>query len=237
MSKSIQCLLCCLLGAGFVALAESASAAAGSLDPTFGQRGVTISTAGGIPYSIKLQPDGKILILANTGAGSQVLRYTFTGTLDTTFGSKGIATLPKDFNTFASMALQSNGQIVVAGGVSAPSNNAAAFGLERLNPNGAPDTTFGSNDLAVASLGFPGTEAVLLIQPNGAILLGAQLEPTGRRQPFHTALARFDATGALDTTFGSGGTVSVPAVGGCSALALLSTGEILVVNGTGIAQF
>jgi len=69
----------------------------------------------------------------------------------------------------------------------------------------------------------------------GEILLGAQLEPTGRRQPFHTALVRFDSTGALDTTFGNGGTVSVPAVGGCSALAVLSTGEILVVNANDIA--
>jgi uncharacterized delta-60 repeat protein len=135
------------------------------------------------------------------------------------------------------MALQTNGQIVVAGEVTAPSNGAAAFGLERLNINGTADTSFGSGGLAIASMGFPGTEAVLLIQSNGDILLGAQLEPIGRGQPFHTALARFNSTGALDPTFGSNGTVSVPAVGGCSALAVLSTGEILVVNANEIAQF
>ncbi|MBV8774513.1 MAG: hypothetical protein JO166_19585, partial [Deltaproteobacteria bacterium] len=69
------------------------------------------------------------------------------------------------------------------------------------------------------------------------ILLGSQLEPTGRGQPFHTALARFTSAGELDPTFGNGGTVSVTAVGGCTALALLNTGEVLVVNAHQIAQF
>jgi uncharacterized delta-60 repeat protein len=136
------------------------------------------------------------------------------------------------------MALQSNnGQIVVTGEVTDPSNGAAAFGLQRLNANGTADMSFGNNGLAIADIGFPGTQAVLLILPNSDILLGAQLEPVGRGQPFHTALARFLPNGALDTTFGSSGTVSVAAVGGCSALAVLSTGEILVVNASAIAQF
>lgn len=177
-------------------------------------------------------------MLVITGVGTaQVLRYTTSGVLDTTFGQNGIANLPTNISTFGSMVLQGNGQILFAGEVTAPSSGAAAFGVERLNPNGTADQTFGSGDLAVASLGFPGTEAVLLVQPDGRILLGGQLEPVGRGQPFQTALARFNANGGLDNTFGSNGTVVLPVVGGCSALALLSTGEILVVNGKLIAQF
>jgi len=242
MSKFIRSLLPGLLFFGLIISVKSAGAAAGSLDPTFGRGGVTatnfVKLSYVIPYSVKLQPDGKILVLVETGAGkAEILRYTSTGTLDVTFGHKGIAQLPTNFTIFGSMVLQSNGQIVMAGEVADPNTGAAAFGLERVNPNGTVDTTFGTNDLAVASMGFPGTEAVLVMQPNGNILLGAQLEPIGRGLPFHTALARFSSTGTLDTTFGSGGTVSVPAVGGCSALAVLSTGEILVVNGNAIAQF
>jgi len=41
----------------------------------------------------------------------------------------------------------------------------------------------------------------------------------------------------LDTTFGKGGTVNVAGVGGCTALALLSSGEIQVVNAQATAQF
>jgi uncharacterized delta-60 repeat protein len=242
MSKFARSVLPGLLVFSLIVGVKSAWAAAGSLDLTFGQGGVTVTSFANlnyvIPYAVKLQNDGKILVLVVTGdSTAKVLRYTSTGALDATFGGNGVATLPTAISTFGSMALQTNGQIVVAGEVTAPSNGAAAFGLERLNINGTADTSFGSGGLAMASMGFPGTEAVLLIQSNGDILLGAQLEPIGRGQPFHTALARFNSTGALDPTFGSNGTVSVPAVGGCSALAVLSTGEILVVNANEIAQF
>ncbi len=225
-----------------------AYAAAGSLDTTFGKGGVTVTTltpAGGnnsaIPYSVKLQTDGKILVLVNINNGTSfttnVLRYTTSGLLDTTFGAGGIATLPTTLTTFETMALQTTGEIVVAGEATDPATGAAAFVVERLNANGSADTSFGKGGLAIASLGFPGTESVVLIQPNSDILLCGQLEPVGRRQPFHTALARFTSTGALDPTFGSGGTVNVTAAGGCSAMALLSSGEIQIVNGQATAQF
>jgi uncharacterized delta-60 repeat protein len=249
MKKFTRSVLPGLLIFGLVSSVESAWAAAGSLDPTFGQSGVTVTNFASqnsvIPYSIKLQTDGKILVLVVAGGETaEVLRYTSAGALDTTFGSNGIAKLPTPANTFGSMALQSNGQIVVAGEITDPSSGAAAFGVQRLNANGTPDRSFGSNGLGVASMGFPGTEAVLVIQPqsNGYILLGGQLEPTGRRQPFQVALARFLSTGALDLAFGSNGTAAVPEIGGCTALALLSdgkgsTGDILVVDGNNIAQF
>jgi uncharacterized delta-60 repeat protein len=78
--------------------------------------------------------------------------------------------------------------------------------------------------------------AVAVEPTSGDIIACTQLEPTGRRQPFHTALARFLSTGAVDTTFGSDGVVNVAGVGGCAAVAVLSTGEILVENGPS-AQF
>ena len=242
MKKFTRSVLPGLLAFSLIVGANSAWAAAGSLDPTFGRGGVTATNFASqnsvIPYSIKLQTDGKILVLVVAGGeAAEVLRYTSAGALDPSFGSNGIATLPTPASTFGSMALQSNGQIVVVGDITDPSSGAAAFGVQRLNTNGTVDTNFGRGGLGVASIGFPGTQAVLLIQPNGDILLGAQLEPTGRGQPFHTALARFGPSGALDPAFGSNGTVSVPAVGGCTALALLSDGQILVVNANEIAQF
>lgn len=243
MKKFTRSVLPGLLIFGLAISVESAWAAAGGLDQTFGRGGVTItnfaSQSDVIPYSIKLQTDGKILVLVVAGGETaEVLRYTSSGTLDPIFGSNGIVTLPTPTKTFGSMALQPNGQIVVVGEVTDPSSGAAAFGLQRLNPSGAVDTSFGHAGLAIASMGFPGTQAVLVIQPTtGDILLGAQLEPTGRGQPFRTALARFLPTGALDPAFGTSGTVAVPAVGGCTALALLSDGQIVVVDANDIAQF
>jgi uncharacterized delta-60 repeat protein len=242
MKKFTRWLLPGLLFFDALVGAKSALATAGNLDPTFGNGGVIVtrsSTGFTVAYALKLQSDGKILVLAQAGdLTTEVLRYTSAGMLDKSFGSNGVAALPTAFSPlFGNMTIQANGQIVVAGEVSASVTDAAAFGVERLNADGTADTAFGSDGLAIASIGFPGTQAVLLIQPDGDLLLGAQLEPLGRHQPFRTALARFTSAGDLDTTFGNQGTVSVPAVGGCSALALLSSDEILVVNAQDIAQF
>jgi uncharacterized delta-60 repeat protein len=71
-----------------------------------------------------------------------------------------------------------------------------------------------------------------MVEPaSGDIVACTQLEPTGRKQPFDTALARFTSTGAVDTTFGTDGVVNVAGVGGCAAVAALSNGDIVVENG------
>ena len=74
----------------------------------------------------------------------------------------------------------------------------------------------------------PGEGTAVLVEINGDIVVGTQLFPTSRRQPTQTALARFTSTGALDNSFGSHGTIYTNGPG-CSALAELSTGELLVV--------
>lgn len=222
---------------------QFAHAAAGNLDTSFGKGGVTVTTLttpggsnGVLPFSVQLQSDGKILVLADVlngaSASTDVLRYTSTGVLDTTFGNGGIAVLPMTLAE-SSMAIQPNGQIVVAG------NNVSAFTAERLNTNGTIDASFGSNGVASASLNgrFPGTQLVVMIETSGNILVVGQLEPTGRREPFQTFLARFTSAGALDNSFGANGSTLATAVGGCTALAELSNGNILVVNRQEIAQF
>lgn len=235
MRKFPRSILPGLLVLGLIIGVKSAAcAAAGSLDPTFGNGGVTVtSVAGtnGIVNSVLLQSDGEILVYVG---GEAVLRYTITGALDTSFGSNGIAVLSTPVG--GSLALQRNGQIVI-GGVITQSTGGAALGVERLNTNGTQDTSFGSGGLAMVSLlgRAPLEGTAVLVQPNGGILVGAQLDPTGRRQPVQTALARFSSQGSLDTTFGNQG-LSITNATGCTALALLSNNNILVVNAQGIAQ-
>ena len=246
-------LLFSLLVSGLAVGLETAQAAntAGTLDMTFGMNGVAVTTltnvsegsSGIFPYSVELQSDGKILVLVDVegtnSAGvfftTDVLRYTSAGALDTSFGNKGIVVLPTTVMAMASMAVQSNGQIVVAG---LSGFDGATIEVQRLNTNGTIDKTFGTDGLAVANANRgTGPQLVVLIESNGDILTVAQLEPTGRRQPFQTFLARFTSNGELDTTFGTQGTTIATAVGGCTALAELSTGEILVVNTPAVAQF
>jgi uncharacterized delta-60 repeat protein len=234
------------VSAGFLSAsilaAGSAFGQAGALDSTFGNGGVTVmsfaSSGFVIPDSIQLQSDGKIVVLVQAGnLNNEVLRFTATGALDTSFGSHGVAVLSPAVG--GSMMLQSNGQIVIAGVVANPSTGGNALGVERLNADGTRDTLFGAGGLATASLGTraTGVGEVVLVQPNGDILVGAQLEPIGRRQPFQTILARFNSSGALDTTFGNEGIAIATGSAGCTALALLSDGDYLVVNAQAVARF
>ena len=240
-----------LIFSAWILQAGPAFGQAGTLDTTFGNGGVTVTTLttasasnSAIPYAIALQTatglptTGDILVLAivtTTGAGAstttEVLGYTPAGALDSKFGSEGIARLPAVLGPPA-MAVQSNGQIVVVG-----ADNSSVLAAERLNANGTVDTTFGNAGLASTDLNCCGTEMAVAVEPDsGDIIACTQLEPTGRRQPFHTALARFLSTGDVDPTFGTDGVVNVAGVGGCAAVAVLSTGEILIENGPS-AQF
>ena len=242
---------------GLAVAANSASAAgntAGTLDPAFGHGGVTItsfttatsSSTGVNPYSIALQSNGDILVLANVTitdvnigviTTTDMLRYTSKGELDKSFGSRGIAALPTSIGESDVLALQPNGQILVAGQLTSGAD-AGDFAVERLNSNGSADTSFGSDGLAIGpALDSAPFGLVLLAETNGDILLGAGLFPTGRRQPSTTELVRFTSAGELDATFGTAGAANVIGPGGCTALAELSTGEIRVVNVNSIAQF
>ena len=241
MKRTALPIVACVLCMGMVLVSQAAYAAAGGIDKTFGQNGVSVtSVAGteGVVNSVLLQSDGKILVFAG---GNTVLRFTTSGSLDANFGSGGMRTLSTSVG--GSLALQPDGQIVI-GGVVTPSTGGAELGVERLNPNGSDDSSFGSNGVAVVSLGTraPNVGTATLVYPangpNGSdILVCTTLISAGRRQPYQTALARFTSSGALDTTFGSQGLSIQTGVNGCTALALLSTGDILVVNTIAVAQF
>jgi uncharacterized delta-60 repeat protein len=225
---------------------------AGALDPTFGSGGTVVTTLvpsgsdsnSAVPTAIQLQSNGDILVLvgvtitgANASSNTQVLRYTPAGILDSSFGDNGIAMLPTSF-TGSAMAIDTSNRIVIAGDMVSTSDLAAA----RLTANGALDTTFGSEGIAATSQNCCDAAGALVIEPaavgadaNDIVFCGG-LFPTGRRQPSTTLLARWTSSGELDPTFGSGGIVHVTGPGGCTAVAVLATGELLDANGT-TAQF
>ena len=152
MRKRDCLLFISLLLAGLLIALAPAYGAAGALDTkNFGVSGVAVTpgvaNTDGIVNSIELQSDGRILVFVG---GTEVLRYTTSGALDGSFGSKGFAVPPTPVG--GSLALQSNGQIVI-GGVVTPSTGGAELGVERLNSNGTADTSFGSGGLAMVSLG------------------------------------------------------------------------------------
>jgi uncharacterized delta-60 repeat protein len=207
---------------------NAAHAAAGSLDPTFGNGGIVITpSGGGVVEDAVLQADGKIVVQGSFG----VARFLSDGAVDTSFGTGGFAQAPASAN-FGAVALQSDGKILVAG--VGNSLTGMGFAVTRLNTNGSLDTTFGGSGTVIANLGSPNIGEAILQQPDGKILLGGTLI---ERIHYHTVLIRYNLDGSLDQTFGSGGIVNVLAVNGVTQLALDIAGDIFVNNSFLIAEF
>jgi len=214
--------------------------AEGRLDPTFGQEGIAPLVAPG--NAIALQPNGQIIAVTNgnPGAGTipsdgGMVRYNANGSVDLTFGTLGRTA---SIVGTSAAALQGNRQIVAVGPIISKSFVATSaivtdFGVVRYNPNGSLDTFFGLHGAALTGFGSATPFAVptsLAIEKNGDIIVAGQ---AAQSLPSSFALARYTPTGALDTTFGSGGTV-VTAFGGnvaaITAVALDSEGRLVAVG-------
>lgn len=185
----------------------------GSLDITFGNGG-KVQTAAGVGFgngsSVVIQSDGKIVVAGQKFNGSNwdfaLVRYNSNGTLDDTFGSGGQVTTPNSSGDLGfSVAIQTNGKIVLAGYTANNSN----FTLIRYNIDGSLDNTFGSGGIVITSIvSWSNYEISVSIQTDGKILVaGSSLQncPTSCNSDF--TLFRFDSTGTLDNTFGNGGIV------------------------------
>lgn len=197
----------------------------GTLDNTFGTGGkvVTPIEPGGEGNSVAIQSDGKILLGGYSGWFISLVRYNSDGSLDTTFGTGGKVITDIDgyySETCKSVAIQSDGKILLGGYGQHNNNDNPYFILVRYNTNGTLDTSFGTDGKVIGRIGYGRS---LLIQDDGKILLGGGSN-------FTFALIRYNADGILDSTFGVGGEV-ITAVGsssGGNSLAIQSDGKIVL---------
>ena len=100
-----------------------------------------------------LQSDGKDVVVGTLLSGSDLLtdfadvtRLNADGTVDTTFGTNGVVTLPgQSKDEGQAVAIQSNGDIVAAN-LFTPGTGTGLqeVGVYRLNADGTPDTSFGT---------------------------------------------------------------------------------------------
>jgi uncharacterized delta-60 repeat protein len=214
-----------------------AQAQAGSLDTTFGNNGEVISSFSSPIFvaDAVLQGTNILVAMSNNQSNFAVVRYLTNGALDTTFGTGGVAqTSIGTSNMVQSMGLQSNGQIVVAGVVD------SQFAVVRFNSDGSLDKKFGgngrSNGQATAKVTGLLTGDVVVIQPNGSILVAGSANQSCRRCSPQLALARFTSSGSLDTSFGNQGTAQVISSLNPTLLALNTSNDILVVGLDGSIQ-
>ena len=211
---------------------------AGTLDPTFGTGGTVTTSFGGVsvtPLTAIEQSNGNIAVVTGLGNGVPgdedfaLVLYTSNGTL---IGTTRAAFFDNGINSPIAAAVQSNGNIVVAGTASG-TNQPNVFAIARFTPSGQLDATFGNGGLVTTDISgtLPGLTAVI-VQSNGQIVVGGASGTGGRHQAPNTVLVRYNSNGSLDTTFGMGGIVQeVTAVGAPLALAQLSNGNYLAVTG------
>ncbi len=156
------------------------------------------------------------------------------GDLDTTFGSGGIVTTristgPGE-NAATGVAIQSDGKIVAVG--YAPSTT-YDFVVVRYTTSGTLDATFASGGIVTTSIGTGNDYARgVVIQPDGKIVVAGSAYG-GSNLDF--AVVRYTISGALDSTFGSGGIVTTP-VGldndYANSVAIQPDGKIVVTGST-----
>lgn len=185
----------------------------GSLDNTFGSSGIvttsfTTASTDDMAYAVAIQPDGKIVVGGHSHQSSgkffALARYQTNGALDSTFGGGGLVltSVDTDGADLYAMALETGGRIVAAGrsfGI------ADSIAMARYLTDGSLDNTFGTNGVATLSpstgddIGFG-----LALTGNGkAVVAGFSL----RSGNPDISLVRALRNGAVDTSFGSGGTV------------------------------
>ncbi|WP_254173281.1 DUF4347 domain-containing protein [Planktothrix pseudagardhii] len=91
----------------------------GSLDTTFSGDGKVTTDLGSwydFGQSVELQPDGKIVVAGDSDSNFAVVRYNSNGSLDTTLSGDGKLTTDLGGSEYGgSVALQSDGKIVLAG--------------------------------------------------------------------------------------------------------------------------
>jgi uncharacterized delta-60 repeat protein len=229
----------------------------GSLDGSFGVGGKVLTDFSGTGstddlYGLSIQEDGKIVAAGfSAGAGSDpdfaLALYNSVGSLDGTFGTNG--KVLTDFsgtgsNDYArAVVVQNDGKIVAAGYSDA--SGSFDFALARYNPDGTLDGSFDIDGLSLTDFdGSAGYDLAftLAIQTDAKVLEAGTSLASGS---LDFALARFNADGSLDASFGTGGKVLTEFSGtgsGDEALALVlqSDGKIVVAgysDASGSADF
>jgi uncharacterized delta-60 repeat protein len=208
-------------------------------DPGFGTDGITTTAIGthSAAEALVLQPDGKLVVAGFSAVGggftrATLARYGVGGALDDGFGSGGIATLagsPNNADAHA-LALQPDGKIVVAG-----NDSGRGLLLARYAANGTLDQGFGAGGRVLTRRDGNSEATGVALQPDGKIVVAGRT----RDGPVSTyAVARYDATGSLDLSFGRGGVVvtrlaPLPKVAsGTAAGVVLQADGKIVVGGT-----
>jgi uncharacterized delta-60 repeat protein len=203
----------------------------GTPDEDFGTQGRARTNLcgdhGSYPRGVTVAPDGKVLVIAKGCDESYLVRFLANGDLDPAFGSEGVA-VASPFVSFSHVHVAPDGTITVGG--HSFSSGFDGNAIARFAADGTPDPTYGTGGLA----GFPGGNNVMggmVVLDDGRVVAVGTMGD--RLQDQDVVVARFAPDGTLDPTFGQGGVVINPDLGGAEnahGVAVRPDGSIVVVG-------
>lgn len=192
-------------------------AAAGDLDPSFGDGGKSVVTGAvdsdfNAPFFLARQSSAKTIVATITATGAPagvqlfdyaVFRLNRDGSLDTSFGDGGVVTRsPLDDHQMLGVIVQPDQKVLFYG---RSFGDGSTFHLFRYTAEGEVDNSFGGDGVVSVQPGA-GVDFVnaVALQPNGDIVVGGQADASGA-----FALTRLNGDGSPDTGFGDGGVAIV----------------------------
>jgi uncharacterized delta-60 repeat protein len=156
--------------------------------------------------------------------------FAAEGIPDLSFGSSGVVTFNRGSNDAAhAVALQIDGKKVIAGTISNGSNTDVL--ILRLNNDGTPDTTFGTNGARVFDSGNNDAARGVVVQADGKIVVVGQIS---NGTDTDILVLRRNANGTPDLTFNLIGRAVFDLSDNdtANAVAIQTTGSRIVIAGT-----
>ncbi len=225
-------------------------AASGDIDLTFNGTGrvITEIANSAVAYDTAVQKDGKIVavgrsvdVLAGTNFDFSAVRYNLDGLIDTTFANNGkfVLALSQSDDQAFKVKIQGNGKILLAGYSSNATFSGSNISVVRLNSDGLPDSSFGTNGVvrllenSPVGLASNGGRLEIIETKQGKILVGGTvfLEEGVSTQ---AAIFSLNVDGSYNTAFRGDGKLLEPSLlsGSFLDFALTSESNIFVLSRT-----
>jgi len=209
----------------------------GSLDASFAGGGTTVAEFPGTnanagAFALAIQADGRIIVAGSVTTGSTpfdlaadfaVARILPGGALDPSFDGDGRVQTDLGggsvftFEGAQAVTLQTDGRIIVAG-TRTLADRTSQFALVRYGLDGSLDASFDDDGKVTTAFGPAARARGVGVQSDGRIIAGGSTSVGGQNV---FALARYNADGSLDATFGIDGQVTTAAANGAFGTALV----------------
>ncbi len=204
---------------------------------------IASADGGGLGQAIALQPDGKILVggaipnFVSQTVDFAVYRFNGDGSRDNSFGTSGVAKIDLGSGNDIpfSIAVQTDGKIVLSGAANFGENIDGNMALVRFNANGSLDNSFGSGGKVITVLSsFPDIISDIQLQTDGKIVASGTKCSDLACSSGVGAILRYNTNGSPDNSFDGDGVAFVQAPGslanGLSSVEIQSNGKIVAAG-------